>query len=173
MGGNKTKTVLALTLTALSLMTASAASCTWQASLDQVQEIPAPVSVPGAGGPAFGTNDDLTNILTGNISLVDLSGAATGIHIDGESMPGINSAVPVIVHSVSVFGTPNVGQTILTDPQKVGRLSGLWDINIHSSLNPAGEFRGQVNIGAVPVPEALGFLLAAFAAVGGPACRRI
>ena len=88
-------------------------------------------------------------------------------------MPGINSAVQAIVHTISGFGTPNVGQTTLADAQKAGRLSGLWYNKIHSSLNPAGEFRGQVNIGAVPVPEASGFLLAAFAAVGGPACRRI
>lgn len=146
---------------------AGAAVLDWSAMLDQAQEVPAPVMVPGAMGAAMGTIDTVTGDLTWSISYSGLSGAATGMHFHGPAPVGSTAGVRVNAGAISGLGSPSAGSTIISASEIGEMLGGLWYINIHTNLNAPGEIRGQVNV--VPVPMALplfGFALAGLLAVG-------
>jgi hypothetical protein len=47
--------------------------------------------------------------------------------------------------------SPMIGNTVINDTQEADLLAGLWYVNIHSSVFPGGEIRGQV----VPEPTTI------------------
>jgi len=68
-------------------------------------------------------------------------GAPTAAHIHGPARPGVSAG---IVHDFGSAANPIMGSVILTAGQELLLRQGLLYVNVHSSLNPAGEIRGQI-----------------------------
>lgn len=130
--------------------------------IDGAQEVP-PVATPATGTGTV-TLDTMTNEISWNISWSGLSGAATAMHFHGNANPGANAGVQVNIGFISGLASPSVGSTTISGAQATDLLAGLWYVNIHTSLNPGGEIRGQI----IPTPGAFALL-----GLGGlAACRR-
>ena len=141
---------------------ASAAILTFEANLDGLQETP-----PNAS-PAFGfaelTLDDssgFVTITTGTYQ--DLLGGSSGVHIHGLAGPG--TAAPVIIALTldspgATTGTFS-GSGTLTGAQIAGMIAGDTYVNVHSSVFPGGEIRGQLEL--VPEPSSVALACAGLA----------
>jgi len=101
------------------------------------------------------TFDTVTNLLDWNITYSGLTGTPTVSHFHGPALPGQNAGVEVdiVANSGGSIQSPMIGSATITDPQENDLLAGLWYINIHSTVNPGGEIRGQVEV--VPIPAAV------------------
>lgn len=149
---------------------AQAATVSWTATLNQTQEVPTPVAVPGASGSAFGTVDTVTGLLEWSLSFEGLSGPPVGAHFHAPALPGATAPVVVSIGDISGLDSPSAGSTTIPLEGVEALLDGLYYINVHTELNPSGEIRGQVS--PVPVPAALPLLLVALGAMGLAARRR-
>lgn len=150
--------VAALTLAATATPASASALFILKATINEAQEVPAPVGVPaGAGGTAIMTYDEANNLLKWNITFANLSGPATAAHFHSGA-PGVAGPVRVDIGMISGLNSPMIGQAILTQPQENGLLSGNWYINIHTQANPRGEVRGQVTVEGIPEPATLALL---------------
>lgn len=132
---------------------AQAAIVNWIATLDGAQEVPANGSP--ATGSAFGTLDDVTGLLSWNISWGGLSGPATAMHFHGPAPAGANVGVQVNIGAISGLTSPSIGSTNIGALQMAQFMADLWYINIHTGQFPGGEIRGQVH---VPEPGTLALL---------------
>jgi hypothetical protein len=65
-------------------------------------------------------------------------------------------------------GSPSFLEQVLTDEDIDQLRGGLWYVNVHSTLYPAGEIRGQF----VPVPEPSTYALGAAVLLGAALWRR-
>jgi hypothetical protein len=115
-----------------------AATHTFHVSLDGLQEVP-----PNAS-PAFGSAtvlvDDVAHTATVDLSFSGLLGAQTAAHIHGPAAPGVNGPV-LIGFPIGSF----VGMVFPTTPTIESHMfSGLTYINVHSTVFPGGEIRGQL-----------------------------
>jgi hypothetical protein len=146
--------VLALAVTSA----AHAAGYEWVFGIDGGQEVP-PVVTTGSGNGIVNYND-ISNLLEWNISWGDLMGATTLMHFHGPAAPGVNAGAVVNIGSISGLVSPTIGSTTITDLQEADLIAGLWYVNIHSTLYPGGEIRGQV------VPEPTGLAMLALGGVG-------
>lgn len=102
------------------------------------------------------TYDDVSNQLNWNISFSGLLAGTTASHFHGPAAPGVNGGVQVTIPLGTSLGMTSgtlVGMATLTATQETQLLSDLWYINIHTSLYPGGEIRGQVQV--VPIPAAV------------------
>ncbi len=131
---------------------APAAVIVYNFSLDGLQEVG-----PNAS-PAFGnatvTLDTTANTLGWNITWAGLLGPITGMHFHGDANPGVNANVIINVGNISGLISPSIGSAPITDPNEASIIAGLWYLNIHSTVFPGGEIRGQV----VPAPGAAAVL---------------
>ena len=138
-------------LTSFSLP-ASAATIDLIANMDCAQAN-AGAGTCGAGGSGTGlglfTYDDVTNLLSWEISWSGLSGTPTVQHLHGAANPDQNAGVRV---NIGVAGNPVIGSTVITEAYETELLSGLWYVNLHSDAFNGGEIRGQISV--VPVPAA-------------------
>lgn len=108
-----------------------------------------------ATGAATMTLDHDTLEFTWFVAWQDLEAPVTVAHFHGPALPGQNAGVEVAIDPTS---NPSSGSTILSMQQVDDLLAGLWYINIHSELFPAGEIRGQViAVEPIPLPAALWF----------------
>jgi hypothetical protein len=152
--------------------TAEAVTVAWTARLDQAQEVPTPIAVPGAQGSAAGTVDTETGLLEWALFFSGLSGNNTPVaaHFHGPAPRGATAGVLVDIGATSGLGSPSIGSTTVDSSVVQNLLDGLLYINVHTALNPSGEIRGQV--APIPLPAALPLLLGALAVLGGLAARR-
>jgi hypothetical protein len=157
----------AAALVAAFASSAPAAVVSWTATLDQLQEVPVPVAVPGAAGTGMGRLNTVSGLLKWTITWENLSGAPVGAHFHAPAAPGITAPVVVNIGNISGLISPTIGSTVLPAIGVSNFLAGLYYINIHTSLNPAGEIRGQVSVAPVPVPAAAALLLTAVAGLTG------
>ena len=145
-------TYLALLAVLLSPMAANATLIELEAVIDGAQ------ANAGAGTGSTGTGfaaitfDDATSLLNWNISWSGLLGTLTVAHFHGAALPNQNAAVQVSFLDIAP-GNPSIGSTTITAGQAADLLNGLWYINIHSTLHPGGEIRGQVGRVTATVPE--------------------
>lgn len=143
-------------LTALILGSlAQAQIVSFEAHLNGAEEVP--VRATPATGTATATLDTTTNFFTLQYVFSGLLGTQTDAHIHGGAR-GTNG--PVLFHLG--LGSPNSFSTFLTDLQESRLLSSLWYVNIHSTVFPGGEIRGQLQ----PVPEPSTYALFGVAALG-------
>lgn len=108
----------------------------------------------GTGSTATGfaaiTFDDVTSLLSWDISWSGLLGDVTNAHFHGPAAPGVNAGVVV---PIDFLMNPTLGSAVLDAAGIADLLAGLWYINIHSDRNPGGEIRGQVSVVTSTVPE--------------------
>ena len=145
------KQVLLAGFAAMLAVPAGAATLNLFATIDGNQE------VPPSGSPATGTGtmvyDDVSNLLSWNISYSGMVGTPTVSHFHGPAAVGENAGIQVdiVANSGGSITSPMIGSATISDQQEGELLGGLWYINIHSSSFPGGEIRGQV----VPIPAAV------------------
>jgi hypothetical protein len=110
----------------------------FQAVINGAQEVP-PSGSPATGFACFVLNAD--NTLDYLVSYNGLTGVEAAAHIHGPAPAGINAAV---VFPFAV-GSPKIGTFgPLTAAQVADLSGGLYYVNIHSTLFPGGEIRGQI-----------------------------
>ncbi len=152
------KVLLAATFAALKLLPtgAGATIIPLQASLDGLQETP-PVATPATGSASL-TFNDVSKLLSWNISYQNLIGTLSNAHFHGPAAVGVPAGV-VLGIPLSPGGATSgslVGSATLNATQETQLLAGLWYINVHSTFAPGGEIRGQVEV--VPEPTTLALL---------------
>ncbi len=128
----------------------------YHADLDGLQETP-----PNAS-PAFGsmdlTFDDVTLTLTITAgSYSGLLAPVTAAHIHGPAPVGVAAGVLFpLTHTGGTTGTLSGGPFVLSAAQAGFLTSGMTYVNVHTSVFPGGEIRGQIF--EVPAPGALALL---------------
>jgi hypothetical protein len=108
------------------------------ATIDGNQEVP-PSGSPGTGLGCFTLNAN--NTLDYEVSFSGLLGTETAAHIHGPAPMGVNAGVQFGF----ALGSPKIGTFgPLTAAQAIDLLNGHYYVNIHSTLFPGGEIRGQI-----------------------------
>lgn len=132
---------LSIFLLLATINSATASLIKFSASLDGLQAN----AGAGTGSLASGWGtmflDDVTNDFSWEISWSGLQAAVTAAHFHGPALPNQNAGVQV---TIDVSSNPSSGNTVLTAQQASDLMNSLWYVNIHSSMFPAGEIRGQV-----------------------------
>ena len=129
--------------------TAEAAIINFVFPIETTQVVPAlPLLTPGSGTGTV-TLDTATNLLQWNITFSGFSPIypETAAHFHGPALPGVNAGIQLGLG----VGSPKIGSSIITATQAIDVQNNLWYVNIHSSLHPGGQIRGQV----VPEPTSL------------------
>ena|SRR3989442_398564 len=114
----------------------------------------------GSGSGTLTLNTTLDTLTFNNINFGGLSAPSFAGHIHGPGAPGVSVGVLYPLGGSfftlgytygTINGTlPLVTIGTYTVPTQISDLeSGLWYINIHDSVFPGGEIRGQI----LPVPE--------------------
>jgi hypothetical protein len=132
---NSLRLVFAL---ALVLFAGTALAQNFTATLDGLQETP-PNATPATGNATL-VLDTAANTLSYNISYAGLLATETAAHIHGFAAPGSAAGV---LHSLP-SGNPKVGVWNYLETQEANIIAGLTYINIHTTLFPGGEIRGQI-----------------------------
>ena len=146
---------------------ARASTITWEVTLAGSNEVP-PNGSPATGHGTFvfddlGTAADADDTLSALVTFSSLVAPATAAHIHGPAGPGANAAV-----RIGFTGFPNTTSGSYSNVFLVSGaiggaaafeanlFAGLTYVNIHSSVFPGGEIRGQLN--AVPEPTTLALI---------------
>ena len=122
-----------------------AQTVTWNVPVGGDQQAP-PVNTPATGN-AVVTLDTQTNLFSWHVVHQGLTGNHTASHFHGPALPGQNAGVQVGIG----VGNPIVGSTTISAQQASDLLAGLWYVNLHTSTNPGGEIRGQVDPPLTPM----------------------
>jgi hypothetical protein len=151
---------------------ADAALILFEANLSGLQEVP-PNASPGTG---FGQIilDDVLNQITVELSFQDLLAAAVAAHIHGPASPGVNAPVLFPLDLTGAFGSSGTiaPQVFAITPVQIAQLeAGLFYFNVHTSVFPGGEIRGQA-LAVAPEPSALATAAVGALVVAGAARRR-
>ena len=129
------------------------------ADLTGAQEVPPNLST--ATGRAVLVYDDVTKVLSYEVTFSGLSSAETAAHIHGPAPPGISAAVLFALPP----GSPKVGSVLLNPTQEGYLRDELLYVNIHSTTLPGGEIRGQIvllTVGGEVMPVSVLELLAPY-----------
>jgi hypothetical protein len=147
----KTTLFLAVWLGWAAAVSAQTATSMFMVALDGSQQVPANNSLATGSGTLI-LNTDLT--LTYHVTFTLQRSTFSQAHLHGPALPGENN-FPLI--SLNLAGPGELsGTTRVLLPDELGWLeNSLLYMNIHTSLFPSGEIRGQV----VPVPEPSALLL--------------
>lgn len=121
------------------------------------QETPAPVQTPtNALGDLDVSYSKETRLLSYSVSWSGLSGPVTAMHIHGLATEGyaagivqniITSSNGIVTPGAAYGSTGKFNATLLADGVVVKEediLNGFFYLNIHTTLNPSGEIRGQI-----------------------------
>lgn len=131
-----------LTLIGSAVPVSAQQSSIFIAVLNSGQEVPPNSSK--AFGVAFVTFNEDTREICFSISYTEslLTSAETAAHFHASAPPGQNA--PVIIPLA--LGSPKNGcvRPHLTDKLIEDLFAGLWYINVHTMVHPAGEIRGQL-----------------------------
>jgi hypothetical protein len=137
------RTAIALAFVACVTLASTATAQSYVAAIDGAQE------APPSGSTATGIGSftlDGAKMLNFNISFSGLLGTETAAHIHGPAGPGVNAGVVFGLPA----GSPKVGAVgPLSPAQEADLNAGLYYVNIHSTMFPGGEIRGQI-LSSVP-----------------------
>jgi hypothetical protein len=114
------------------------------ATLDGLQEVPANASA--ATGTGIVVLNEGENLIYASNFYFNLGSAQTAAHIYGASLPGVNASilfplplVPGGAASAGLFAFFNI-----TPAQVASLKAGQFYFNVHSTIFPGGEIRGQI-----------------------------
>jgi hypothetical protein len=138
MSKSKKIQLAALVASALFTFSASAEVHTFTYDLDGAQSGTSSTGT-GSGTASY---DDVSGIFSWNYNYSGLSGTVTVSHFHGPALPGVNGGVQVGV--LTPLNNPNIGTATITPTQGADLINGLWYLNVHSTVNPGGEIRGQL-----------------------------
>lgn len=129
--------------------TTSGTISTFEIALTGSKEVPPNPTT--ATGVLIGTYDDATNTLSFDLVFNGLIGTTTAAHFHGPATPGVNAGVqvPLAGLPVGVSSGTYSNTFVLTPAQESDLLNGLWYVNVHTTLYPGGEIRGQVAEGTL------------------------
>jgi hypothetical protein len=104
-----------------------------------------PPFTTAASGTFTGTYDANTNTLQYNITWTGLSGTANAMHLHGPAAVGVNAGIMVhlTITNNAATGTGS-GTVTIVDSVENHLLNGNVYYNIHTTLRPGGEIRGQL-----------------------------
>lgn len=114
----------------------------FKATLDNLQEVPSNTS------PGRGTTLVRYNTLTRTLDLIgdyqNVTAPVNNSHIHSFAPPGSNA--PVLFNLTNSGGTSGylVGNATLTASQETDLFNGLMYVNVHTTIYPNGEIRGQL-----------------------------
>ena len=118
---------------------------TFIAVINGGQEVPPTTS--NAIGVALLTFDSTTDDLCYSISFTTLVGTETAAHFHGPAAPGTNAPIIFFITppGPSPLGSPKTGCVgPLSGPQQSDLKKGKIYLNVHSTVFPGGEIRGQI-----------------------------
>ncbi len=147
--------VLAVAISTTTVAPADATVVTMYATLSGDQE---PTASTGTGSGTF-TVDTTANTMSFNVTFSGLTSPETAAHIHGPAPRGTDAG---ILFALSL-GSPKVGVWNYPEAQEANILNGLTYVNVHSSMFPGGEIRGQIEAPANPIPTASEWGLIGFA----------
>src|SRR6266481_5687618 len=150
------KRITTLALAAAFSTGIASAQTTYQAILTGSQEVPANAS-PATGFGTVVLNAAGTQI-TVDENWMNLTSAATASHIHGPAGVGTNASVLFPFSGVPAATSGTIPeQTFSITPTQMGYLqNGLLYMNVHDSIFPGGEIRGQLLL--VPEPSTVALL---------------
>ncbi len=163
---NRRRTTLAAVCTLLAVASmASAEVLNFTAQIDEGQVNNCNGSGSEGTGTGIFTLDTDTGLVNYNITFQGLEGTETASHVHGAAPRCVNIGVLYPLP----LGSPKVGQTNLNAQQQQDMIDGLHYVNIHSTLHPGGEIRGQIELDSgVPATGTWGLVaLAVCVLVGG------
>ena len=108
------------------------------------QEVPSNTST--GSGTLTGTYNAKTNMLSYTINWTGLSNAVTAAHFHGPAEAGVNASpmVDIMIGTNGTAGVATSSSVTITDAAEVALLTGKMYYNLHTTLYPNGEIRGQV-----------------------------
>ena len=133
---------------------------TFKATMNGANEVPA-ITTPGTG-TFTATLDTVTNILTYDLTFTGLTAGVNNGHIHGPATTLVASGTTVNFNTlagatygfgltagaghgiVALTATNAITATMSGDSLKKLLFLGLTYVNIHTTLNPGGEIRGQL-----------------------------
>jgi len=116
---------------------------TFTALLNGPQQSP-PVDSPSTG-VALVLYDKTASIVCWRLSFTPLAAPEIAAHFHGPAAPGVNAPILInISPSPSPFGSPKHGCAPISKDDAKSLSKGLLYINVHSTVAPNGEIRGQV-----------------------------
>lgn len=162
------RTIIGLSVVAASLIGAAVANAVIYdkvvpISWNQEPSLPFPTTT-GTGTATVRINTT-SNTLDYNISYSGLSSTETAAHIHGFAGRGVNAGVLIGLPA----GNPKIGTWTYLEAQEANILAGQIYFNIHTSNNPGGEIRGQIDqtVNPVPASSPVGAIVLASALLGG------
>lgn len=146
---------------------ASAATFVFTGTLSGANEVPANTST--ATGTFTATLDDVANSISVAITFSGLAANAAAGHIHCCVAVGTNGSVviPFTGFPATTSGTYSNLFTGISATNVNGIKNGLAYINLHNSVFPGGEIRGQLAAVAVPEAATWGMMIVGFGLVGG------
>lgn len=129
---------------------------TFVASLDGGQEVPAKVT-NGTGTGVVIITDEATGAAKMSLSFSGLTSPANAAHIHGPAVRGQNAPIlfPITVPAATSGSANDVSFTM--SPAQITQLKqGLFYFNVHTTNNPGGEIRGQIQFN--PIDESSFFV---------------
>ena len=145
--------IVVLLLGSLMALPARAALIHMEAIIDGTQANAGAGTRSHGMGSASMTLDDATNSFAWDISWFGLGEDVTAAHFHAPALPNQSADVQVNFGAISGLASRSIGSASITDAQARDLLAETWYINIHTTLFPAGEIRGQV-IQRIPEPPA-------------------
>jgi hypothetical protein len=137
-----TRLALAGAFAGLLSFAAQAETVMFHATLNAATEVP-PKTSEGTG-TLDATLDTSSKTLTWTLTYSGLTGPATMAHFHGPAAPGANAGVAVPIKDTASGAKSSA---TLTDAQMADLEAGKWYANVHTTANPGGEIRGQVEKG--------------------------
>ncbi len=112
------------------------------------------------------TLDTVTLNFSWKVSYQNLTGDLAVAHFHGPALPGQNAGVQVPISGLAPSSGFLAGSAIISPAQAADLQAGLWYVNLHTTLHPGGEIRGQV------IPAPMGVALLGVAGLMGTRRRR-